>query len=446
MGNETMELENGSRVAVIGGGPAGSLTAIFLLQIAERVDLRLDVDLFEAKDFTKPGPAGCNMCGGIISESLVQLLALEGIHLPPEVVQRGIDSYVLHTHEGTFRLETPLRELRIAAVHRGSGPRGSKPGEWASFDGFLLNRAREMGALVLRERVTHIGLEGGRPVLTGASGRHGGYDLLVGAVGLHPNSLKLFEGLGFEYRPPVTVKTWISEFRLGTETVRGRFGTSMHVFLLDQSGLEFAAVIPKGDSATLCFLGRDMSDDFYREFAGLPEVRNCFPPEADLLRPTCHCVPRMNVREAVHPFADRVVLVGDCGVSRLFKDGIGAAYRMAKTAAVTAVFSGVSGAAFRSHYRPAYREIVRDNGFGRLLFRGVHLTQKAGALRRGLLSQLCRERDAGDRGRRMSRVMWDTFTGSASYRDIAFRLLHPALLAGLLGGTLRPALPLDRTP
>ena len=77
-------LDDGSRVAVVGGGAAGSLFSIFLLTLADRVGLDLHVDLFEPKDFfTQKGPTGCNMCGGIISESLVQMLATEGINLPP---------------------------------------------------------------------------------------------------------------------------------------------------------------------------------------------------------------------------------------------------------------------------------------------------------------------------------------------------------------------------
>jgi hypothetical protein len=31
--------------------------------------------------------------------------------------------------------------------------------------------------------------------------------------------------------------------------------------------------------------------------------------------------------------------------------------------------------------------------------------------------------------RRMSIVLWDTFTGSAPYREIFLRILHPAFLA-----------------
>ncbi len=96
-----MELSDGSKVGVIGGGPAGTLTSYFLLELAERIGLELEVDIYEPKDFSRLGRAGCNMCGGVVSESLVQILVTEGINLPPSVVQRGIDSYVLRTDRGT---------------------------------------------------------------------------------------------------------------------------------------------------------------------------------------------------------------------------------------------------------------------------------------------------------------------------------------------------------
>lgn len=73
-------LDNGSKVGIIGGGPSGSFFAYFLLRFARLMDMDLSVDIYEPRDFAKPGPAGCNMCGGIVSESLVQALAVEGIN------------------------------------------------------------------------------------------------------------------------------------------------------------------------------------------------------------------------------------------------------------------------------------------------------------------------------------------------------------------------------
>jgi len=134
-----LQLDDGSRIAVIGGGPAGSFFSYFLLDLAERAGMDIQVDIYEPKDFSRPGPAGCNHCGGIVHESLVQILAAEGINLPPTVVQRGIDSHVLHMGVGSVRIETPLHEKRIGALYRGGGPRGITERKWDSLDGYLLS-------------------------------------------------------------------------------------------------------------------------------------------------------------------------------------------------------------------------------------------------------------------------------------------------------------------
>ena len=111
-----LKLDNGSSVAVIGSGPAGSFLSFFLLELAERAGLNINVDIYDNKDFSKCGPAGCNHCGGIVSESLVQLLATEDINIPTKVAQKGIESYVLHMDVGSVRIETPVHEKRIAAM------------------------------------------------------------------------------------------------------------------------------------------------------------------------------------------------------------------------------------------------------------------------------------------------------------------------------------------
>ncbi len=90
-------------MAVMGGGPAGSLFSYFLLDLAAKLNLNLQLDIYEPRNFSLTGPPGCNMCAGIISESLVQMLAVEGILLPPTVVQRGMDSYILYTDHGKTR-------------------------------------------------------------------------------------------------------------------------------------------------------------------------------------------------------------------------------------------------------------------------------------------------------------------------------------------------------
>ena len=420
-------LEDGSRVGVIGGGPAGSLFAYFLLSFASRIDLNLAVDIYEPRDFTKPGPAGCNMCGGIVSETLVQALTIEGIDLPSTVVQRGIDSYVLHTDRQSVRIDTPLRERRIAALHRGGGPRDIQEVRWGGLDGYLLTLARSLGANVVPARVGDVAWDAGRPQVR-LPDTSQTYDLLVGATGVNSTGWQLFEKLGLPSKRYQTTKAYVTEIRLGSEAVARHFGNSMHMFLVNLPRLDFAAIIPKGDFLTVCLLGQDIDKDLVGAFLGSPAVKRCFSDAWDGAEGACHCSPKINIREASQPFMDRVVLLGDCGVTRLYKDGIGAAYRMAKAAARTAVFSGVSAEDFRRHYRPLYRSIARDNRCGLLIFTVVHVIKSVEPLLRGVMRMSAREQGGSGRPKRMSIVLWDMFTGSAPYREILVRTLDPRFL------------------
>ncbi len=428
-GETGLALQDGSRVAVIGGGPAGSFFAYFLLKMARAIDLELEVDIYEPRAFSRCGPAGCNHCGGIVSESLVQILASEGINLPTEVVQRGIESYVVHMDVGSVSIESPARELRIAALYRGHGPRTGEnlPGE--SFDGYVQGMAREQGAQVVRKLVTGITWEGGRPHLVEDNGESACYDLVAVATGVNSNFLGLLEEPPVSIQRPKTTRTYICEFRSSPEEVQRVLGNSMHVFLLDTPRLEFAALIPKGAFVTMVMLGDDIDQELVHDFLNSPVVRRCFP--ADAIPCVCSCSPLINMGGMKRPFADRLVLVGDSGVTRLYKDGIGASFRTAKAAAATAVFQGISADAFKRHYWPSCRAISNDNAIGKVLFAVTTIFKHSRVSRRAILRMTTREQ-AQDGPRRMSSVLWNMFTGSAPYREILYGTLHPRFIAGLL--------------
>lgn len=107
---DNIELTDGSRIAVVGGGPSGSFFPYFALDFASRFEIEIGIDIFEAKDFSCTGPPDCNRCGGIISEYIIQMLLTEGIVLPSKVVRRGIESYTLHLEQGKTVIETPDKQ------------------------------------------------------------------------------------------------------------------------------------------------------------------------------------------------------------------------------------------------------------------------------------------------------------------------------------------------
>ena len=426
-----LRLVDGSRVAVIGAGPAGSFFSYFLLQMASRAGLALDVDLYEPRDFLQPAPHGCNMCGGIISESLVQHLAMEGINLPPSVIQRGIDSYVLHMDVGSVRIDLPLHEMRIGAVHRGAGPRDVTERRWQSFDQHLLDRALTCGAKHIPVRVDDVAWQDGRPLLKVRGGAARAYDLVAVASGVNSSTLKVLEQLGIGYRRPTLTKTLIREYHLGERAISDTLGPSMHVFLLNLPRLEFAALIPKGDYVTMCLLGEEIDSALGDAFARTPEVRAVMPLGWQASERSCQCLPHINIKGVDKPYADRLLFIGDCGITRLYKDGIGAAYRTAKAAARAAVFGGISEAAFRRHYWPVCRTIASDNVLGKLTFVFTQRVQRSRLLRRAVVRAVQAEQHVAGGQRRMSGILWDMFSGSAPYRDIFTRMLHPGLLCRL---------------
>tara|TARA_B100000959_G_scaffold172811_1_gene180923 strand:- start:731 stop:1033 length:303 start_codon:yes stop_codon:yes gene_type:complete len=59
------------------------------------------------------------MCAGVVSESLVQMLAIEGICLKPPNVQRAIDTYYFQTSSGDVFLNSPSKQKGIPTVYKG---------------------------------------------------------------------------------------------------------------------------------------------------------------------------------------------------------------------------------------------------------------------------------------------------------------------------------------
>jgi hypothetical protein len=216
----------------------------------------------------------------------------------------------------------------------------------------------------------------------------------------------------------------------------------LHVFLLDIPGLDFAMIVPKGEYVSVCLLGKDIDQHMLQAFFTSEEVKSCFPDGWRWDQTACQCSPRINVRAAIQPYADRVVFIGDSGATRLYKDGIGASYRSAKAAATCAVLHGIAFEDFNCYYAPLYKRMQVDNFFGRLIFWVTHIIQRDCFSRQAMLQMAAAEQATPGAAPHMSSVLWDTFTGSASYQDVLLRSLHPAFIGrfvwNMMGSVLQP--------
>jgi flavin-dependent dehydrogenase len=346
------------------------------------------------------------------------------------------------------KIRTPRREKRIATTFRGIGPRGLIEHKDQGLDSYLLQSALAMGARHIRNRVDQVRWLT-EPNTTNTQARliqiktQGGefqsYELLAVTTGVNTSVLKLFRDLDFGYQPPRTSKLLVREYYLGEEAVSRFLGSIFHAFLLDIPGLDYGAIIPKGAYMTICLLSShgDLDSGVMEIFLNDPIVKSTLPPDFSSARFTCNCSPRINFVGGEHPFGNRIVFVGDCGVSRLYKDGIGAAYRTAKIAARTAVFQGISADDFEKHYLPFLHKIEYDNLIGKSLFKCVSQINKTQFIGRAVLRMVSNEQQMQAKNEHsLSTLIWDMLTGGAPYRDVLIHALHPLLWTRLLWNIL----------
>lgn len=420
-------IENGSKVAIIGGGPAGVFFALYLLKYARETGIRPEITIYERRNFADPGASGCKGCAGILSMSLQRDLGELGLTMPEAIIQRRIDHYTVHTPFNTITLSNPEKDAQIVSVYRGGGPRLGQGITTYGFDGWLTEEATKAGVKVLRERVAAINT--GQKASIEVEGEKLGCDLVVLATGVNTPPVKIN---GLDYVPPKTQIMAQDELYAGHEKVEAKLGNAAHAFLIPRSGFIFGTLVPKGNFINVSVISHDNNPASVKEFLAYDLVRQVLPEHYER---ACGCRPRTAVGTARNYFADRFVAVGDAAAARLYKDGIGSALRTARQAAHTAVFSGVSRTNFARHYQTFCNAIEQDNRWGRRLF-GINDRGKDSRL--FLLTQhhvLGNEQNNQGFSQPFTKAAWGMFTGSYSYRSIAAMSLNPLSLAKLTVAT-----------
>ena len=423
MNKYSNKIETGSKVAIIGGGPAGSFFALYLLHYARERGIKPDITIYEQRNFDELGSKGCKGCAGILSPSLLRNLSDLSLIVPGEIVQSKIEQYAVHSPYASISISNPEKGIQIASIYRGGGPRVSHYENPTSFDGWLLRQAQKRGARVENQPVSRIYLEHEAKVEVACKKLE--YDLVVLASGVNTEPVPI---TGLDYVPPKTRIMAQDELYAGTAQVKLRLGNLAHAFLIPHTEVIFGTLVPKGPFINVSVLSSGKHPVSVTEFLSYDIVRSVLPEQYQRV---CGCQPRAIIGLAQHYYTDRFVAVGDAAVSRLYKDGIGSSLLTARAAAHAVVYHGLFSRDFEQYYQSLCSTMNRDNWWGQLLF---SINDRAKDSRVFLLVQ---QRLIGDeqydvRGRQpFTRATWGMFTGSYSYKSIVRMTLSPVPLAKL---------------
>ena len=427
-----LPLKDNANIVVIGGGPAGSFFTHFVLRLAKEYKRKVDITILDGRDFIQKGPVGCNMCAGVLSETLTKKMEDEGIILPKTRVQQEIDGYYFQTQERGISLyhPEPGHKPKIITVFRGNGPRFSELTTNISFDDFLLKHVASQGAKVLPAVVEEIELPKNPQDFVTIVYNEAGIrkkiftDLVVGAFGLNTALIKRIVGKEFGYREPQSVRTCNSELHLGRSFIQERFKNTIYVFALGIKPIKFAAFIPKGDYLTVSLVGKEnITKAHLLEFMKHPKVRELLPQGWSLPKDLCICFPKIPVTHAEHPYTNRFVIIGDASISRTYKNGIESAFDTTKLAAYTIFKYGISEENFKKgYYKPALKLLAQDNFFGNLMF-GIHdYTTSRRQLVNAQIDHLTKWQNAWE-SVQINSILWNMVTGNASYKEIFLKAI-----------------------
>ena len=441
MNNSNLLLKDGSKIAIIGGGPGGSFFAHFASRYAKEAGIDVSIKIYDRKSFCQRGPRGCNMCAGVISENLFNNLEDEGINIADFCVQREIEGYCFQTQDESVVLHHPVpgHIPKIVTVFRGNGPLQSVHDGNISFDDYLLDHVKEQGVEIIFDIVKDFKLPArkGEPVKVisgeGNSKSEFEVDLVVGAFGVNTGMMEKVGNMGFGYKPPKTVRTCQCEIMLSREYIEKTFGNNIFVFALGKSELKFASITPKADYVTVNLVGRkDLTRNNLIDFLNHPTVKKLMPAKWRIPNNFCMCISKIPITYAKHPFADRMVVLGDASISRSYKSGIESAFNMAKISANTAFKNGVSAKSFMNDYfKPAKRLLARDNFYGIVMLKiNDYISSNRQLANRQV--KLAKSSDDKKTASQINDILWNMLTGNVPYKEIFVKAMNLRLISKTL--------------
>ena len=456
-------LQDGARVAVVGGGPAGSFFAHHVLREARRLNRRIDLLIVEKHGTSSPDSdfyqcKGCNFCAGGISPRLNEILGAHDLTVPDEIIQGRIDHIWIQGQWKNFRLRVP-KGMEMYSVFRGSlpGRRGSgAPG----FDAFLLGQAVKEGARIVHGEVQSIAYAAsGMPCLAlrTTSGEQASLEAdfvaIASGINAHCGSdysddslIASLRRMNSSFEPGRSRRTLIFELDVGAEYLE----RNMHreVYFIEYGSknldLEHIAMVPKGRFLTVAMMGGCIdnatlpgdSQRIVHDFLALPQIDRILPGISGA-PVVCTCFPRMTVTTARSPFGERYAIIGDAVGSRLNKDGLFSAHVTASRLAHSILHEGIDKEALARGYGKTVKWLAADNRYGRLVFGASRVAFMKPLISRITYQSYATEykvRDEADRP--VSRVLWKIASGTADYGEVLREMCSYRVLRSVLVGAL----------
>ena len=408
-------LPDGSRVVIVGGGPAGVACALLLQRLAWEANRRMQITILEGKQFS--GARHHNLCAGVLTPPLPTLLARRlQVLFPTNLAGREIVGYILHSAHEQLLLDEVEPSVAVRRVQ---------------FDNYMLESARKRGLDVIRARAVDLDFHSDRVVVYTESAPLEA-DVVVGAFGMDEGTAAVF-ARATGYRQPDALTSIVTRFHPGPEGMAA-FGPRIHAFLSNSPGIEFGAVTPKDDHVTINIAGGNVTDEQMVTFLGRPEVKAVLPSSARPggLDPTDFDAfkGRFPCSLAGRYYGDRYVLVGDAaGLVRAFKGkGVTSAVMTGIRAAEAIFHAGVSEGAFRDHYARANQDITGDLIYGQSMRQLVRVSTRI-----GLIDPVLR---AARQSPALSEALLGAVSGNLPYREVYRDMLHPDAVLAILKALL----------
>ncbi len=413
-------LRDQGHVVIVGGGPAGTACALALRRLAVQMDRQVRITLVEGKQFAEE--RHYNQCVGVLSPPFPELLETKlGIRFPYHLARGEITGYTLHSEGEHLALEgDEPPSIPLRRVH---------------FDAYMLEMIKEHGVDFLPARVVDLEFHANSVVVYTESLPLEG-DVVIGAFGLDEGSASLFARVT-PYRPPRSLSSVVTKYHPGIDAMQ-RFGSHIHAFLPRHPRIEFGGITPKGNHLTINIAGQTVDSRLMQTFLAHSDVRAVLPrfeeagkESPDDLR---YFKGRFPNSEASYYYGDRYAMVGDAaGLVRSFKGkGVTSAVLTGIRVAESIMKTGISWAAFHTHYCRANQDIIRDLPYGRAIRIAV-----IALARSGILGAVLR---AAPHEPRLRAALFGAVSGHVPYREVWANSLAPHSLWTVLKSLYQGAL------